>query len=198
MSRAKARRRSTQAATEPLDLTTGRALAAVAAGGARSALAAVVLAHVRQPVGTVAAVAAVGTVAAVAVPARRRRARGDPRDVDVDPGDARDPRGPQAVGCGGNTDAHGRRRYQGDRTSSDDFHADLLVAGKDPPARTKGVLSQGCRPAGLFEGGTECSVLTGKSEGPPVSVRLPAPSGPEGPVSGVEAAGVTDRLRSLS
>src|SRR5205807_314558 len=100
----------------------------------------------------------------------RGRAGGGRRDVDVDPRNARDLGGPQAVRRAARPHAQRRGGGQGDRTSSDDFHADLLVAGKDPPARTKGVLSQGCRPAGLFEGGTECSVLTGKSEDLPVSV----------------------------
>src|SRR5438270_711623 len=152
---AKARRRRTSAATEPPDLTAGRALAALAARSARGALAAVVLAHVRQPVGAVAAVAPVGAVAAIAGVAARVRAGGNPRDVDVDAGDARDLGRPQAVRRTPRPDTDRRRGCKGDRTSSDDFHADLLVAGKDPPARTKGVLSQGCRPAGLFEGGTE-------------------------------------------
>src|SRR5438105_15912851 len=95
---AKARRRRTSAATEPPDLTAGRALAALAAGSARSALAAVVLAHVRQPVGAVAAAAAVGAVAAIAGVAARVRAGGAPGDVVVTAGDARGLLRPQAVG----------------------------------------------------------------------------------------------------
>src|SRR5947207_356181 len=119
MSRAKARRRRTPAATEPPDLTTGRALAALGARAARSALAAVVLAHVRQPVGTVTAVAAVAAVAAIAGVAGRGRAGGDRWDVDVDPRNARDLWGPQAVRRAARPHAQRRGSGQGDRTSSD-------------------------------------------------------------------------------
>src|SRR5438105_14800279 len=94
---AKARRRRTSAATEPPDLTAGRALAALAAGSARSALAAVVLAHVRQPVGAVAAAAAGGAVAVIGGVAVRVRAGGNPGVGGVGAGDACGLGRPEAV-----------------------------------------------------------------------------------------------------